>query len=225
MGSARAGRCSRRRARRRPSVFVIIEGEAHGVRDGLRIARTLGTGDFFGEMALLDGDGRTGTVVAETDCSDGLRAVPGGVPLLGTGWLPPSPGRSRLRPERAAERQADEMIAATPAVTRSDSPGSTFCRCPSMGFDLERFPDHLRLRVRRRSCHHPPWLPTRRGPPHRAAEELGSARRCARPRAEQGKGEATHHDRADELSRHAGSWGASRRDASSSQGQATWGRR
>ncbi len=46
--------------------FVIVEGEATVWRNGLRIA-TLTNGDFFGEMALLDGDGRTGTVVAETD--------------------------------------------------------------------------------------------------------------------------------------------------------------
>ena len=35
-------------------------------RNGLKIA-VLGKGNFFGEMALLDGNGRTGTVVAETD--------------------------------------------------------------------------------------------------------------------------------------------------------------
>jgi CRP-like cAMP-binding protein len=46
--------------------MVIVEGKATVVIDG-RMVATLGHGDFFGEIALLDGGPRTATVTAETD--------------------------------------------------------------------------------------------------------------------------------------------------------------
>jgi CRP/FNR family cyclic AMP-dependent transcriptional regulator len=45
--------------------FVIEEGTADVARDGERI-NTLGPGDFFGEMALLEEDRRNATVTAAT---------------------------------------------------------------------------------------------------------------------------------------------------------------
>jgi CRP-like cAMP-binding protein len=45
--------------------FVIVEGEAAVKRNGRRIA-TLGPGDHFGELALLDGGPRTASVFAES---------------------------------------------------------------------------------------------------------------------------------------------------------------
>jgi CRP/FNR family cyclic AMP-dependent transcriptional regulator len=45
--------------------FVIVDGEATVKRNGRRIA-TLGPGDHFGELALLDGGARTASVVATT---------------------------------------------------------------------------------------------------------------------------------------------------------------
>jgi len=45
--------------------FVISEGKA-SVKRGNRKIATLGPGDFFGELALLDGHPRNATVVAET---------------------------------------------------------------------------------------------------------------------------------------------------------------
>lgn len=45
--------------------FVIVEGEATVKRNGRRVA-TLGPGDHFGELALLDGGPRTASVVADT---------------------------------------------------------------------------------------------------------------------------------------------------------------
>ena len=46
--------------------IAIVEGRAR-VEIGGRIVAELGEGDFFGEVALLDGGPRTATVVAETD--------------------------------------------------------------------------------------------------------------------------------------------------------------
>jgi CRP/FNR family cyclic AMP-dependent transcriptional regulator len=46
--------------------FLILEGTA-GVKVGDRQRRKLGTGDFFGEISLLDGGPRTATVTAETE--------------------------------------------------------------------------------------------------------------------------------------------------------------
>jgi CRP/FNR family cyclic AMP-dependent transcriptional regulator len=45
--------------------FVIIDGEVSVTKDGREI-RTLGPGDFFGEIALLEDTPRTATVVAKT---------------------------------------------------------------------------------------------------------------------------------------------------------------
>lgn len=45
---------------------LILSGEASVHRGGRKVV-TLGPGEYFGEMALLDGGRRTATVVAETD--------------------------------------------------------------------------------------------------------------------------------------------------------------
>lgn len=46
--------------------FVILEGTATVAKDDV-VAAELGPGDYFGELALLDGGPRTATVTAATD--------------------------------------------------------------------------------------------------------------------------------------------------------------
>jgi CRP/FNR family cyclic AMP-dependent transcriptional regulator len=44
--------------------FVVVEGAARVVRDG-RVVATLGPGEFFGELSVLDGGPRVAQVVAD----------------------------------------------------------------------------------------------------------------------------------------------------------------
>jgi len=48
------------------ALFVILDGEALVHRDGVELDR-VGPGAYFGEMAILDGEPRSATVVATTD--------------------------------------------------------------------------------------------------------------------------------------------------------------
>jgi CRP/FNR family cyclic AMP-dependent transcriptional regulator len=48
------------------ALFVILEGEAVVQTDGRELAR-VGAGDYFGELAILDGEPRAADVVAATD--------------------------------------------------------------------------------------------------------------------------------------------------------------
>lgn len=48
-----------------PEFFIILEGRAAVIIDDEKVA-TLGHGDFFGEVAALDGGPRTASVKAET---------------------------------------------------------------------------------------------------------------------------------------------------------------
>lgn len=72
----RGGITIAREGERGIGLFVILEGECEVTIGGRRKAK-LGPGDFFGEIALLDGGPRTATVTALTD-----------VKLVGiTGWV------------------------------------------------------------------------------------------------------------------------------------------
>ena len=48
------------------ALFVILEGEAVVSHGGVEVNR-VGPGAYFGEMAILDGEPRSATVVAESD--------------------------------------------------------------------------------------------------------------------------------------------------------------
>lgn len=51
--------------------FVILEGSAR-VTQGGEERGSLGTGDYFGEMALIDGDDRMATIHADSDMRCGV---------------------------------------------------------------------------------------------------------------------------------------------------------
>ncbi len=61
-----AGRTIVRQGDPANGLFVIVDGRVHVVRDGERIA-SLGAGEWFGELAVLDRGPRLASVVADTD--------------------------------------------------------------------------------------------------------------------------------------------------------------
>lgn len=61
--------------------FVIMEGEAEVLRGGHSVA-TLGSGDFFGEVALLEDVPRTATVRAKTPLRSFVMTRESFIPLL-----------------------------------------------------------------------------------------------------------------------------------------------
>jgi CRP-like cAMP-binding protein len=48
------------------ALFIILEGDAVVQRDG-EVLNRVGPGAYFGELAILDGEPRSATVVAESD--------------------------------------------------------------------------------------------------------------------------------------------------------------
>jgi CRP-like cAMP-binding protein len=64
--SVARGRQLTRVGERGTEVFIVLSGTAECVVHNAVVAQ-FGTGDFFGEIAMLDGGTRTATVIAETD--------------------------------------------------------------------------------------------------------------------------------------------------------------
>lgn len=87
--------------------FLIVEGEASVRRNGRRLA-TLGPGQYFGELALLDRRPRSATVISETEMRLlvlGQRQFNGmldAVPALGRKLLAAMATRLREADSRAA---------------------------------------------------------------------------------------------------------------------------
>jgi CRP/FNR family cyclic AMP-dependent transcriptional regulator len=63
----RAGTVLTHEGAREGFFFIVVEGTVRIEREG-RVVNTIGPGEFFGEIALLDGGPRTATAVAETPC-------------------------------------------------------------------------------------------------------------------------------------------------------------
>jgi CRP-like cAMP-binding protein len=87
--------------------FIIVSGKANVIRNGVRVAQ-LGPGEFFGEMAPLDGGPRTATVVADTEMQ--LSVLSGrDFSLLLASF--PTVARKILTEMSARIRRANEVIA------------------------------------------------------------------------------------------------------------------
>jgi len=63
----RAGTVLTHEGAREGFFFIVVDGTVRIERGG-DFVNTLGPGEFFGEIALLDGGPRTATAVAETTC-------------------------------------------------------------------------------------------------------------------------------------------------------------
>jgi len=48
-------------------LYVVVSGHARVIQHDVGLVATLGPGDFFGELALIEGHGRTASVVAEDE--------------------------------------------------------------------------------------------------------------------------------------------------------------
>ncbi|MFY9586594.1 MAG: cyclic nucleotide-binding domain-containing protein [Actinomycetota bacterium] len=87
--------------------FVIVRGQVSVILHDETVA-TLGPGDFFGEMSLLDGTPRVASVVAVTDVrllvieSRGFSALLSAVPVIGARMMRTL--SQRLRTVEAATR-------------------------------------------------------------------------------------------------------------------------
>lgn len=64
--SIKAGNVLAQQGRTGREFVFIVEGKAHVKKDG-KVISHLSSGDFFGEISLIDGEPQTATVIAETD--------------------------------------------------------------------------------------------------------------------------------------------------------------
>ena len=90
--------------------FFVIEHGSATVSIGGEVIRTLGPGDWFGEIALIDEGKRTATIVAGTD----LRCQ--GMTAWEFRALRPGPSRGRLAAAADPRRAAARIRSAAPLV-------------------------------------------------------------------------------------------------------------
>jgi CRP-like cAMP-binding protein len=64
--SIKSGKALAQQGRTGREFVFIVEGKAQVKKDG-KVIRHLSSGDFFGEISLIDGEPQTATVIAETD--------------------------------------------------------------------------------------------------------------------------------------------------------------
>ena len=64
--SIKAGKALAQQGRKGRELVFIAEGKAQVKKDG-KVIRHLSSGEFFGEISLIDGEPQTATVIAETD--------------------------------------------------------------------------------------------------------------------------------------------------------------
>ncbi len=95
---------------------VITEGTVSVTIDGMAIA-SLGPGDFFGEISLLDGGAQTATITAETDIALEIIGHPEFTEFLFTS---PSLTRNILKGIATRLRDADAKISGAPGAPPHD---------------------------------------------------------------------------------------------------------
>ena len=89
--------------------FVVEQGEATVTVGGAEVA-TLRAGDFFGELALLDGEARTATVTAATDMqllvltASEFQGALQAEPMIAVRMLPAIGARLRAKAQAPQER-------------------------------------------------------------------------------------------------------------------------
>jgi CRP/FNR family transcriptional regulator, cyclic AMP receptor protein len=98
--------------------FVMIEGAASARRNDRTVAE-LGPGSLFGELALLDGDRRTATVVADTDVRLLVLSRREFASLLA---VAPSVGQKIIGQLGRRLRMTDELLDSVPSAAMAIGP-------------------------------------------------------------------------------------------------------
>jgi CRP-like cAMP-binding protein len=98
--------------------FVVIDGQATASRNGKAIAK-LGRGSLFGELALLDGETRTATIVADTDMTLLVLSRREFSSLLA---MAPSVSRKIIGELGARLRRTDELLDTSPTAAKRFGP-------------------------------------------------------------------------------------------------------
>jgi CRP-like cAMP-binding protein len=110
-----AGETLAHQGRRGREFLVVVEGTARVEIDGREIA-ILGPGDFFGEMALLDGGPRSASVIAVTDL---VADIMNRIEFEHILTVAPHVAKAVLTGLARRLREVDLHLAAEPAGTRA----------------------------------------------------------------------------------------------------------